>query len=40
MVNRVFIQSSKQILASIRETLLTHHEIEMFDSLTDTDIIH
>jgi phosphate:Na+ symporter len=40
MVNRVFIQSSKQMLTAIREVLLTEHEIAMFDKLTDTDIIH
>jgi phosphate:Na+ symporter len=35
ITNRVFIQSSRQILAAIREVLLTKHEIAMFDSLTD-----
>jgi phosphate:Na+ symporter len=39
MVNRVFIQSSRQILAAIRELLLTEHEIAMFDSLTDTELL-
>ncbi|MCB0400913.1 MAG: Na/Pi cotransporter family protein [Flavobacteriales bacterium] len=39
MVNRVFIQSSRQILASIREVLLTADEVAMFDSMTDTDLL-
>ena len=40
MINRVFIQSSKQVLAAIREVLLTEHEIAMFDSLTESDIVY
>ncbi len=38
MVNRVFIQSSRQVLASIREVLLTEHELAMFESLTDEEL--
>lgn len=39
MVNRVFIQSSRQVLAAIREVLLTEHELAMFDSLTDDELM-
>lgn len=38
MVNRVFIQSSRQVLTSIREVLLTEHEIAMFDSMTESEM--
>jgi phosphate:Na+ symporter len=39
MVNRVFIQSSRQVLAAIREVLLTEHEIAIFDSMTDSELM-
>jgi Na+/phosphate symporter len=39
MVNRVFIQSSRQVLAAIREVLLTEHEIAIFDSITDSELM-
>lgn len=39
MANRVFTQSSRQIIAAMREVLLTGNEIAMFDSLIDTELI-
>lgn len=39
MVNRVFIQSSTQELSAIREVLLTEHEIAMFDSMTELEMM-
>lgn len=39
MVNRVFIQSCRQLLSSIRETLLTGEELGMFESLTEDELL-
>lgn len=35
MVNRGFIQSSRQVILAIKEMTLTESELEMFDKLTD-----
>lgn len=39
MVNRVFIQSCRQLLSSIRETLLTSEELGMFESLIEDELL-
>ena len=39
IVNRTFIQSHRQLLASLRETMLTSEETNMFDSLTESDLL-
>ena len=38
IANRALIQSTRQLLSSIRETLLTPEEIALFEELTDPQL--
>jgi hypothetical protein len=37
MVNRAFLQSSKQVVLALREILLSESELALFEKMTEND---